>query len=211
MTSVADTEHHLGRVRLLPIVVLEHADDALPLADALTAGGVDTIEITLRTEAGLAAIGRLAELGHPCIGAGTVLTVDDADRAVAAGARFILAPGLSAAVVQRGQSLGVPVFPGVATATEIHAALELGCTTVKFFPAGQLGGPAAIRALAAPFAGTRFIPTGGVNPGNLTQYLAEPAVLAVGGSWLVAPDLVRARAWGEITRLAQAACDAVAA
>jgi 2-dehydro-3-deoxyphosphogluconate aldolase/(4S)-4-hydroxy-2-oxoglutarate aldolase len=139
------------------------------------------------------------------VGAGTVLTREDVDRAAQAGARFVLSPGLSPVVVRHCQELGLPVFPGVATATEIQSALELGVRVMKFFPAEQLGGPATLRALAAPFAGLRFLPTGGINPDNLAAYLAEPSVLAVGGGWLAAPDLVRENAWDRITQLAKAA------
>ncbi len=189
----------------MPIAVLDDLAAAEPLADALANGGVDCLEVTLRTEAAIEAIRRLAAGGRTLVGAGTVLTREDVDRAVQAGARFVLSPGLSPVVVRHCQELGLPVFPGVATATEIQTALDLGVRVVKFFPAEQLGGPAAVRALAAPFRGLRFLPTGGVNPTNLAGYLAEPSVLAVGGSWLVAPDLVRERAWDRVQQLASQA------
>ena len=179
MTSVQHTEQRLAAVRVVPIAVLDDAVAAEPLADALADAGVDCVEVTLRTEAAIEAIRRVAAGGRSLVGAGTVLTREDVDRAVQAGARFVLSPGLSPVVVRHCQELGLPVFPGVATATEIQNALDLGVRVMKFFPAEQLGGPAAVRALAAPFPGVRFLPTGGVNPANLASYLAQPSVLAV--------------------------------
>jgi 2-dehydro-3-deoxyphosphogluconate aldolase/(4S)-4-hydroxy-2-oxoglutarate aldolase len=133
------------------------------------------------------------------VGAGTVLNVAQVDRAVAAGAKFVVSPGFSAAVVARCQEHGVPVFPGVASPSEIIQALDAGLDTVKFFPAEQLGGVPMVKALAAPFRSVRFIPTGGVNTGNLADYLAVKSVLAVGGTWMVAPDLLAARDWDAVT------------
>jgi len=198
----------LATERILPVVVLEDARDAGPLGAALSAGGLDCLEVTLRTDAAIESIRRLADEGRGLVGAGTVLTRMDVDRAVQAGARFVVSPGLSRVVVRHCQEIGLPVFPGVATATEVMAALDLGLSTLKFFPAAQAGGPAAIRALAAPFGSVRFIPTGGVSVDNLAEYLREPAVLAVGGSWMVAPDLLRARAWELVTERAREAVDA---
>jgi 2-dehydro-3-deoxyphosphogluconate aldolase/(4S)-4-hydroxy-2-oxoglutarate aldolase len=139
------------------------------------------------------------------VGAGTVLTRDQVDRAVDAGARFVVSPGFGPAVVARCQELGVPVFPGVASATEIMMALDAGLDTVKFFPAEQLGGAAMVKALAAPFRSVRFIPTGGVTTANLAGYLALPSVLAVGGTWMVAPDLLAAGRWDEVRERTRAA------
>jgi len=195
----------LGETRIIPVVALPDAGLALDLGQALAAGGIRTIEITLRTPAALAAIATLAEKSGLIVGAGTVLTPEQVEAAVEAGARYVLSPGFSAAVVRRCQAVGVPVIPGIATATELMAALEAGVTTVKFFPAEQLGGPAGIRALAAPFAQARFIPTGGVSLDNLPGYLAEPSVLAVGASWLAAPTLLASGDFAEITRRAAAA------
>jgi 2-dehydro-3-deoxyphosphogluconate aldolase/(4S)-4-hydroxy-2-oxoglutarate aldolase len=139
--------------------------------------------------------------GDILVGAGTVLTPAQVDQAVAAGARFVVSPGLSRAVVERAQELGVLALPGAVTATEVQGALELGVSLVKFFPAGTCGGPAAIKALAGPFAGVRFVPTGGVGPANLAEYLAVPAVAAVGGSWMVPRDLIKAGDFAGITAL----------
>ena len=191
----------LSAARLLPVVVLERADSAAPLADALLAGGLHCVEITFRTEAAPEAIAAIVDRSPDLVvGAGTVLTPRQVDQAVGAGARFVVSPGFGPAVVRRCQELGVPVFPGVATATEIQQALDAGVETVKFFPATLLGGPEMLRALSAPFRTMRFIPTGGVTAENLPDYLAVPSVLAVGGSWLAPPDLVAAGNWPEITR-----------
>jgi 2-dehydro-3-deoxyphosphogluconate aldolase/(4S)-4-hydroxy-2-oxoglutarate aldolase len=187
--------------RLVPVIVLEDADAAKPLADALVAGGLRCAEVTFRTSAAEAAIRTMAADGRLLVGAGTVLAADQADRAVAAGARFIVSPGLSQGVVRRSNELGVPVFPGAATATEIMTALDMEVEIVKFFPAEQLGGIAMIKALAAPFRSVRFIPTGGIAAAQLGDYLAVPAVAAVGGSWMVAPKLIADGRWDEITRL----------
>jgi 2-dehydro-3-deoxyphosphogluconate aldolase/(4S)-4-hydroxy-2-oxoglutarate aldolase len=189
--------------RLLPVVVLRDVAGALPLADALLDGGLRAIEVTFRTPAAVGAIRAVAD--KLLVGAGTVLTVDQVDQAVDAGARFIVTPGFGPAVVRRCQEVGVPVFPGVATATEIQMALDAGLTTVKFFPAEQLGGAPMIKALSAPFPMVRFIPTGGINADNLDDYQALPAVLAVGGTWMVAPHLLEDGNWGEVTRLTRRA------
>ena len=187
-----DVLAELTRRVLVPVVVLQHAGDAGLLAEALVAGGLPVAEVTFRTAAAGEAIRVMAARGDVLVGAGTVLTVAQVDQAVAAGARFVVSPGLSRAVVERCAEHGVPVLPGAVTATEVQAALELGVATVKFFPAATSGGPAAITALAAPFGGVRFVPTGGVSPANLGQYLAVPSVAAVGGSWMVPADRVAA-------------------
>jgi 2-dehydro-3-deoxyphosphogluconate aldolase/(4S)-4-hydroxy-2-oxoglutarate aldolase len=208
--GAGDVVAALASTRLVPVVVLEHPTDARPLADALVAGGLRCAEITFRTDAAEAALRTMAEDESLLVGAGTVLTPAQADRAVAAGARFVVSPGLSPTVVRHCQALGVPVFPGVATATEIQAALEEGLDVVKFFPAEPLGGVAMVNALAAPFTGVRFIPTGGIGAAQLGGYLAHRSVLAVGGSWMVAPKLIAAGAWDEITRLTAEAVSMVA-
>ena len=139
-----------------------------------------------------------------------MITAAQVDRAVDAGAAFIVSPGLDEEVVARARTRGVPIIPGVATATEIQRALALGLSTVKLFPAGPLGGPAMLAALSAPFPGVRFVPTGGIGAAELADYLALPSVLAVGGSWLVAPALLREGRWDDITRLARQAREAAA-
>jgi 2-dehydro-3-deoxyphosphogluconate aldolase/(4S)-4-hydroxy-2-oxoglutarate aldolase len=207
VTSVHDTEQTIAQNRLLPVVVIDDAATAEPLAEALVRGGLPCAEITFRTAAAADAIKAMAARADMAVGAGTVLTPEQVDRAVDAGARFIVSPGFGPAVVRRCQEVGVPVFPGVATATEIQMALDAGLTTVKFFPAEQLGGAAMVKALAAPFRSVRFIPTGGVTTDNLDRYLAEPAVLAVGGTWMVAADLLRSGNWDEVTRRTRAAVE----
>jgi 2-dehydro-3-deoxyphosphogluconate aldolase / (4S)-4-hydroxy-2-oxoglutarate aldolase len=193
--------------RLIPVVVLEDASAAASLAGALTAGGLHSVEVTFRTAAAPDAIKAMAEDKSLLVGAGTVLTPAQVDQAVGAGARFIVSPGFGPKVVAHCQALGVPVYPGVATPTEIQMALDAGLDTVKFFPAEQLGGAPMVKALAAPFRSVRFIPTGGVNTANLAEYLAIPAVVAVGGTWMVAPDLLAAGNWAEVTRRTAAALE----
>ncbi|PVU84370.1 keto-deoxy-phosphogluconate aldolase (plasmid) [Cellulomonas sp. WB94] len=191
----------LSAARLVPVVVLDDAADADALAGALVAGGLPVAEVTFRTAAALDSMRAMSARGDILVGAGTVLTVAQVDQAVAAGASYIVSPGLSRAVVERCQELGVLALPGAVTATEIQAALELGLTTVKFFPAGTSGGAPAISALSAPFGGLRFVPTGGVGPTNLGNYLAIPAVTAVGGSWMCPRDLVTGGQFDRITTL----------
>ena len=184
---------------IVPVVVLNDPAAADPLAAALLHGGLRCAEVTFRTDAAVDAIKAMAAHPDMLVGAGTVLTPAQVDQAVEAGARFIVSPGFSAAVVAHCRARGVPVFPGVATPTEIQMALEAGLDTVKFFPAEQLGGAPMVKALSAPFRGVRFIPTGGVTSANLRDYLALPSVLAVGGTWMVAPDLLAAGRWDEVT------------
>lgn len=196
-----DTLDRLAAHRLVPVVVLDDAADAVPLAAALVAGGLPVAEVTFRTDAAADAIRAIADRGDVLVGAGTVLTPAQVDAAVAAGARYVVSPGLSRAVVERCGEHGVPALPGAVTATEVQAALELGLTTVKFFPAGTSGGAAAIAALAAPFAGVRFVPTGGVGATNLAEYLALPCVACVGGSWMVPRARIRAGDFATIEAL----------
>jgi 2-dehydro-3-deoxyphosphogluconate aldolase/(4S)-4-hydroxy-2-oxoglutarate aldolase len=189
VTLVDDLRMHV----VLPVVVADDRDCAGPLGDALVAGGLPLAEVTFRTAAAADVVRLLAERGDILVGAGTVLTPDQVDAAVDAGAVFIVSPGLSRAVVDRCVERGVLPIPGAVTATEVQAALELGLDTVKFFPAESAGGATAIAALAAPFATMSFVPTGGINPANLDSYLALPSVIAVGGSWMVPRELLRSR------------------
>lgn len=196
-----DVLNQLAQATLVPVVVIDDAANASGLAQALVDGGLPVAEVTFRTAAAADAIAIMAERGDVLVGAGTVLTPEQVDRAVAAGANYIVSPGLSRAVVERAQEHGVPALPGCVTATEITAALELGLSTVKFFPAGTSGGAPAIKALAAPFGGVSFVPTGGVSASNLADYLAIPAVAAVGGSWMVPQNLVAARDFAAVQTL----------
>ena len=198
MTQVLEA---IATARLLPVVVIDDAQAAPPLAAALSRGGLRCAEITLRTAAAETALRAMAADPGMVVGAGTVLNAAQAARAIGAGARYIVTPGLSLEVVRHCQARSVPVFPGVATASEMLAALDAGIETVKFFPAEQLGGVSMLKALAAPFPMMRFIPTGGVTAANLAGYLRHPAVLAAGGSWMVAASLINAGDFDEITRL----------
>lgn len=202
--SVLDT---LATHRIVPVVVLDNAADAAPLADALVAGGLPVAEITFRTAAAEESIRTMAARGDMIVGAGTVLTPTQVDLAAEAGATYIVSPGTSVAVVQRAQEHGLAVLPGAVTPTEIQAALELGLNTLKFFPAGTYGGPAALKALSAPFGGVKFVPTGGVGLNNLAEYLAVPTVAAVGGSWMVPAASIRA---GDFATVQQLTTEAVA-
>jgi 2-dehydro-3-deoxyphosphogluconate aldolase/(4S)-4-hydroxy-2-oxoglutarate aldolase len=188
---------------ILPVVVLEDEQDALSLSEALLAGGINVLEVTFRTQAAVAAIREISSDERLIVGAGTVVTERQLDDALAAGAKFIVSPGFSQKVVRAAKAANIPIFPGISTATEIQAALEEGLTVLKFFPAATSGGVGAVRALSAPFAMMKFIPTGGISASNLADYLKVPSVLAVGGSWMVAPDLIRAKDFGEVTRLTQ--------
>lgn len=192
---------------LIPVVVADDSESADALAEALVAGGLPVAEVTFRTAAARDVIEAMAARGDVLVGAGTVLSPDQVDMAVDAGAAFIVSPGLSRAVVERALERGVLPLPGVATATEIQAAIELGLGVVKFFPAEASGGVGAIKALAAPFTDLSFVPTGGVGPANLADYLALPSVAAVGGSWMVPRDLLRER---DVPRLSALVAEAVA-
>lgn len=193
------------------MVVLDRAQDAAPLGRALLAGGLPCAEVTFRTPAAAEAIRELAADPRLLVGAGTVVRADQVDIAVAAGAAFVVSPGFSLAVVRRCQQVGVPVLPGVATPSEVMMALDAGLAAVKFFPAEANGGVSALKALSAPFGGMRFVPTGGITAGNLSAYLAVSSVLAVGGSWMVAPALIAAGDFDEVARLTSEAVALVGA
>jgi 2-dehydro-3-deoxyphosphogluconate aldolase/(4S)-4-hydroxy-2-oxoglutarate aldolase len=207
---VIDVLSRLGGIGVVPVVVLDDADSAGPLADALLAGGLGCAELTLRTPAAERAVSAMASRAELLVGVGTVFEPEQAERCVGEGARFVVSPGFDDAVVERCQSLGVPVLPGTATATEVLRARRAGLRTVKFFPAETSGGLPGLQALAAPFHDMRFLPTGGIGPANAGGYLRTPAVLAVGGSWMVPRQLVRERRWEEISRLSAAAARTVA-
>ncbi|GAA2582557.1 bifunctional 4-hydroxy-2-oxoglutarate aldolase/2-dehydro-3-deoxy-phosphogluconate aldolase [Dactylosporangium fulvum] len=199
-----------ARHRLVPVVVLDDAASAEPLADALAAGGLPIAEVTFRTDAAAEAIARMAAHGGVTVGAGTVTTPAQVDAAVEAGARFVVSPGFSAAVVRRCREHGVFALPGATTATEIMTALAEDVTVVKFFPAGTSGGAPAVAALSAPFAQVSFVPTGGIDAESAAGYLALPSVLAVGGSWMVPRKAIAAGEFGRVTDLVAAAVAAAA-
>jgi 2-dehydro-3-deoxyphosphogluconate aldolase / (4S)-4-hydroxy-2-oxoglutarate aldolase len=206
--SVEAIVARLRQCRVVPVVTLDEPDTAAAVACALLAGGISCLEITFRRQGAAEAIRAAREVGGMLIGAGTVLSAAQADAAVAATADFAVAPASNDLVVRHCQDLGLPFFPGVATPTEIDRAAGLGLTVVKVFPAAQVGGPAFLRAVAATYPDMGFIPTGGVTPENLADYLAVPSVVAYGGSWIVPPDLVAKRDYARITELASAAAAA---
>jgi 2-dehydro-3-deoxyphosphogluconate aldolase / (4S)-4-hydroxy-2-oxoglutarate aldolase len=196
----------IGRLGIVPVVRLEQPPEGVALARALLAGGLPCAEVTFRTQAAADAIRQIATaVPEVVVGAGTVVSVDQARQAVDAGARFIVSPGFGPKVVEWCLQARVPVLPGVATPSDILQALDHGLTILKFFPAESLGGIPTLEAIAAPFGGVRFVPTGGITAANLGAYLKLRAVIAVGGSWLVAPKLIAAGRFDEITRLAQEA------
>jgi len=193
----------LAEVRVVPVVAIPRADDAVPLARTLVEAGLPCAEITFRTDAAAAAIAAIAAaVPELRVGAGTVLSVTQAEAAIRAGASFIVAPGFDPAVVDVALEHGVPVVPGVCTPTEVTLALSRGLSILKLFPAEAAGGVAYLKALAAPFGAARFVPTGGIGPGNLASYLALRQVVACGGSWMVTRDLIAAGDFDAIGGLA---------
>lgn len=196
----------LDRAPVIPVVVLDDAADAVPLARALVDGGLPVIEVTLRTAAAPEAIRAMAEqVPEALVGAGTVLTTQQADQAVAAGARFLVSPGWTDPLLVAMHRHGVPVLPGVSTASEVLALLERGVTEMKFFPAEAAGGTAYLKSLASPLPGARFCPTGGIGAANAADYLALPNVGCVGGTWMLPGEALAARDWPRVQHLAEGA------
>ncbi|MFE2086217.1 bifunctional 4-hydroxy-2-oxoglutarate aldolase/2-dehydro-3-deoxy-phosphogluconate aldolase [Streptomyces sp. NPDC059460] len=188
---------------VVPVVVLEDAADAVPLARALVAGGLPAIEVTLRTAAALDAIKAIAaEVPDAVVGAGTVISAQNVADTVAAGARFLVSPGWTDVLLDAMKGSGVPFLPGVSTTSEVVALLERGVTEMKFFPAEAAGGTAYLKALSAPLPQARFCPTGGISLASAPSYLALPNVGCVGGSWMVPGDAVAAKDWTRVERLA---------
>ncbi|MFD8689297.1 bifunctional 4-hydroxy-2-oxoglutarate aldolase/2-dehydro-3-deoxy-phosphogluconate aldolase [Streptomyces sp. NPDC059651] len=197
------TSSVLDLAPVVPVVVLEDAADAVPLARALVAGGLPAIEVTLRTAAALDAIKAIAaEVPDAVVGAGTVISARNVSDTVAAGARFLVSPGWTDALLDAMKASGVPFLPGVSTTSEVVALLERGVTEMKFFPAEAAGGTAYLKALSAPLPQARFCPTGGISLASAPSYLALPNVGCVGGSWMVPGDAVAARDWDRVERLA---------
>ncbi|WP_236240520.1 bifunctional 4-hydroxy-2-oxoglutarate aldolase/2-dehydro-3-deoxy-phosphogluconate aldolase [Streptomyces sp. CC228A] len=196
----------LVRGPVLPVVVVEDASEAVPLARALVAGGLPAIEVTLRTPAALDAVRAVAgEVPEAVVGAGTVVSARSAADAVAAGARFLVSPGWTGSLLDAMDAAGVPYLPGVSTASEVVALLERGVRDMKFFPAQAAGGAPYLSALAGPLPQARFCPTGGVTAATAPAYLALPNVGCVGGTWMVPPGAVAARDWQRVERLAREA------
>ena len=194
--------------RVVPVAVIDKLEDAVPLANALLAAGLDVIEVTFRTAAAPDAIRAITQ-AHPgmLVGAGTLLEISQVKQARAAGAKFGVAPGLNETTVKASLELGMPFVPGVATASDVERALALGCKIQKLFPADVLGGVKLLKAFAGPYGhtGVKFIPLGGINSGNMTEYLALPIVAAIGGSWIVDKKLIGEKKWADITALTKAA------
>jgi 2-dehydro-3-deoxyphosphogluconate aldolase / (4S)-4-hydroxy-2-oxoglutarate aldolase len=199
--------------RLISVAVIDRLEDAVPLAEALLAGGLNVVEVTFRTAAAVESIARIRQnVPQMIVGAGTLLTFDQVRQAVDAGSQFGVSPGLSEAVSRAARENQMPLFPGVVTPTEIMRALELGWKHLKFFPSETFGGVNALKALAGPFGhtGLKFIPTGGITAASLPNYLAVPQVAAVGGSWMADHKLVAEKDWAKITALTAEAMKVIA-
>lgn len=198
----------LGAARIVPVMVVDGPETGVALARALIDGGIKALEITLRTPGALEALKAIAAFApaEVLVGVGTVRKPEHARDAVAAGARFVVSPGMTPRLIQDAEQWQVPFLPGAVTASEAMALADIGYRTLKFFPANAAGGVTAVRSFAAPLADLSFVPTGGVGPDNLTDYLALDNVPAVGGSWMCKPNLIAQSDWREITRLSAEAC-----
>ncbi len=210
MKPIATSELHsqIHRTGVIAVLMIDDANDAVPVARALLAGGVDCVELTLRTDAAMEALKRIrSEVPEMLVGVGTILTPQQVNDVKAAGAAFGVAPGMNPRVVSEANRIGLPFSPGVCTPSDIELAIEQGCRVLKFFPSEPSGGLAYLRTIAAPFAhlGVKYIPLGGVNAANAENYLREPSVLALGGSWLGPRDAIQRKDWDAITQLASAA------
>lgn len=205
--------NQITELGIIPVVAIENVESAMPLANALLEGGVSVVEITFRTAAAAEVIRKMTqECPRLVVGAGTVLTRANLEAAKASGATFAVAPGLNPEIVRQALAMGLPFFPGVATPTDIEQGLMLGCKLLKFFPAEALGGVAMIKALSAPYkhTGIRFMPTGGVNLGNLESYLKVDSVAAVGGTWIAEKEDLQSGNWNQIRYRCKAAMAIVA-
>jgi 2-dehydro-3-deoxyphosphogluconate aldolase/(4S)-4-hydroxy-2-oxoglutarate aldolase len=206
LLPASDVLTRLRDTRVVPVITIDDPHDAVPLARALANGGLACIEITFRTPRAAEALRRIVnEVPEVLVGAGTVLTPHQAQLARDAGAQFLVAPGFSPRVVDWALDRGMAIYPGIATPTEIEAALEKGLTTLKFFPAEQSGGLAFIKAIAAPYVDVSFMPTGGINAANVATYLAFKRIVACGGSWMAPPDWIAAKQFDRIGDEARAA------
>ncbi len=196
----------IRKLGVVPVVVLDRPEDSIPLAQALCDGGLPCAEVTFRTAAAEKSIQLMSEkFPEMLIGAGTVLTTEQVDRAIGAGAKFIVSPGMNPRIVQYCWQKGTPIIPGCSTPSEIEQAIENGLDVVKFFPAEQSGGLSYIKAIAAPYVGMKFLPTGGINAQNLGTYLEYDRILACGGSWMVKKELIKNGNFAEITKLTEEA------
>lgn len=203
-----DIIHKISLIGIVPVIKIEDAEKAVPLARALCEGGIPVAEITFRTAQAEEAIARISkELPEMLLGAGTVMTTEQVDRAVNAGAQFIVSPGFNPKVVEYCVKKGIPITPGCINPSDIERALEFGLDVVKFFPAEASGGIKMIKALSGPFGNVRFIPTGGIDAGNLNDYLSFPKVLACGGSWIAPENYIKAGNFEKVTTLAREAIE----
>lgn len=196
-----DIVKQIEDIKVVPVIAIQNLEDAEPLADALAAGGIPCAEITLRTEAGLAAIELLAKRSDFLVGAGTVHNADQAQAVIDAGAKFVVAPGFNGKTVAKCIEQNVSIFPGTSSPTDLEQALEFGLDVVKFFPAEAMGGVKTLKAFHGPYHTLRFMPTGGVSMANLKDYLSLPYVIGCGGSWMAKGDLIAAGRFDEITRI----------
>lgn len=201
-----DVLKRIGEVGVIPVIKIDDVEKAVPLAKALCDGGLPCAEVTFRTAEAEEAIKRIAK-AYPdmLLGAGTILTTEQVDRAVSAGASFIVSPGLNPKIVKYCVDKGIAITPGCANPSDVEQAIELGLDTVKFFPAEQAGGINMIKAMAAPYVNMKFMPTGGINPNNLNDYLSFPKIIACGGSWMVKDDLIKNNEFDKITQLSKEA------
>mgnify|MGYP001024782074 CR=1 FL=1 len=192
----------IEKLKVVPVIKLDDAKDAVPLGKSLVEGGLPVAEITFRTEAAEEAIRRMSG-AYPeiAVGAGTLTSVEQAKRALDAGASFFVSPGFHKGITEFAIQNNIPVYPGVCTPTELMMAMEYGLPVVKFFPAGQYGGLKTIKALSGPFPRMKFMPTGGINQGNIREYLAEPCVIACGGSWMVKDDMLKKQDFDGVRQL----------
>ena len=198
----------LNNAPVIPVIAIENLDHAVPLAEALVAGGIVNLEVTLRTEHGLKAISLIRDqVKGANVGVGTVCSANEFDAAIDAGANFVVSPGQSDALFERALLTNIPFLPGAVTATEVMAAKEAGFKVLKFFPASTSGGAAAIKAFAGPFADLQFVPTGGINLENASSYLSLSNVRAMGGSWLTPRDAIYSGQWDDITQIAREASE----
>lgn len=192
--------NQIGKIGIVPVIAISDIDKAVPLADALADGGVPCAEITFRTDEGEKCIRRIAtQVPDILVGAGTVLSIEQVDRAIDAGAKFLVSPGFNINVVKYAIEKGIPMVPGCVTPSEMEAAMDFGIFTVKFFPAEQAGGLAYIKAVSAPYTKLSFMPTGGINADNLGKYMAYDRIVACGASWLADKTLIAESNFGEIT------------
>ncbi|XCB29494.1 bifunctional 4-hydroxy-2-oxoglutarate aldolase/2-dehydro-3-deoxy-phosphogluconate aldolase [Arcanobacterium hippocoleae] len=207
--AIPSPQPFLAENPIVPVVVLDRVADALPTAKALAAGGIKAAEVTFRTPVAAECIAEMAKYPEITVGAGTVTTPEQARKAVEAGAKFLVSPGFSAKIADAAAELEVPFLPGIADPSDIMATLEYGLDTLKFFPAVPLGGLPLIKAMAAPFPQFKFMPTGGIGPKNIGEWLSEPIIASVGGSWMVTKQMVNNAEFEKITALSQEAMELV--